>query len=180
MKKKVTGLLLALALLFTEGRLSGFAANSTVTGDEPQSKEVKVTAELKSMYSVSLPATITLSYSVQKESNNKDVPGYWYRLRYGTAGKVNSTDTVYVRPFYPCALTGKNTGAVIYLYSLKGDCKTEWDSTEVGTCTYNGTSLTNCVYHFCCNSGHFIGISEEDIEEYDSYEGSLIFDFGIE
>lgn len=167
------------------------AETQEVSGSGAQSKDVKVTAEINSVYSVSLPATIDLEYSVLENRSFQDVAGYWYRLKYGVAGRISSSEKVYVEPVYPCEISIVGDDGQIqatlnvtdFTHSDEcyggGNCKTEWTSSEVGSCTYNGTTISDCVYSNCCNDGHWIGVKAADVTEYGSYEGNLTFNFGI-
>ena len=196
MKKNALKSLLATALAVCTvmgSTATCFAAETQeVSGSTAQSKDVKVTAEIQSVYSVSLPATLELEYqTISQNGNNYD--GYWTKLKYGVSGKISASEKVYVKPTYPCELSIIEDGqaqASINVWDIahcdnygqtgNGVCKTEWGSSEIGSCDYDGATISNCNYSYCCSDGHWIGVKSSDITEYGSYEGNLTFQFGIE
>lgn len=198
MKNKMTKTLLALSLAFTTmmgSAMPAFASEQLVTGTDSQTKEVEVSADIKSVYSVSLPATIKLEYGSVIIRDNP-VDGYWANIRYGVAGKIASNEVVNIVPQFPCTLTlmdenGNPTETTISVYHAQDSnngghgvydrdkqCRTSWNKAEIGSCDYDGVSLTNCVYSYCCD-GHFIGINQDRVEKYGDYQGNLTFNFSI-
>lgn len=170
------------------------AETQEVSGSGAQSKDVKVTAEIQSVYSVSLPAVLELTEGKMTFNGWTDAPGYYCQMKYGVAGKISSDEKVYVRPQYPIEMHIIKNGQIQatikadeisgnygnYPNGHNGTCKKEWSSSEIGSCDYDGTTISNCDYAFCCSEGHWIGIKAEDVSEYGSYEGNLTFNFGIE
>lgn len=109
------------------------------------------------------------------------VDGYWGTIVYGCAGKISNNEYVYIEPVFPCTLVGEEYGKALSLRkvlpSTKAEPKSTWSATEIGTCSYDGVSLTNCKYAYC--EGLQIGFKKSDVESYDVYKGTLIFNFGI-
>ena len=189
-KHSIGKILMALAVcvsLLAGNSVTAYASTQEVQGTDTQTKDIKVTADIQSVYSVSLPASIELSYGEATDSSGNKVAGYWYNLKYGVAGKISSFEEVFVNVECPCVLTNTETGDTISISELDNyeqlttsGCKNYWSSTEIGSCEFDGTTLTNCEYSYCCENGHAIGIKEADITVYGSYEGNLTFQFGID
>lgn len=199
MKNKITKSLMALTLAAATmmgSTTPAFAAEMEVTGSENQSQSVGVTADIQSVYSVSLPATIKLEFGSIEDINHDIVDGYWANIRYGTAGKISNNEVVNVVPQFPCTLTlmdesGNPTETTISIYhaedvqngghssNVNYQCKTSWNKAEIGSCDYDGVSLSNCNYSYCCEQGHLIGIKSDKVEKYGNYEGNLTFQFSI-
>ena len=185
--KTILSFALILAML-TNTSIVALANTQEIQGSEDKSQTVEVIAEVKSVYSVSLPANIELTYSelsnvyMDNELHNDAVEGYWGTIVYGCAGKISSTEYVYIEPVFPCTLTGETSGETITLKkvlpSSKEEPKTQWSSTEIGSCTYDGVTLTNCQYSYC--SGLQIGFKQSDITKYETYKGTLTFQFGVD
>ena len=89
----------------------------------------------------------------------ENVPGYYCKLRYGVAGKISSNEKVYIKPNYPFEMyiiEDNQTKATIEINDLvnykdystghNGSCKTQWTSTEIGSCDYDGRTVSNCEY----------------------------------
>ena len=172
---------LALALIATmiAGTTPVLAATQEVQGSGNQTKTVPVTASISSMYSVSLPAQISLIYGYGSDDEGNMVEGYWYNLQYSVAGKLTSVESVYVEAAFPCTLTDAGTGESIEINMLsKTDCKEEWAYDEVGSCSYDGSDLSNCNYSYCCSDGHVIGVRAEEVSS-GMFTGNLTFHFGI-
>ena len=180
MKKRIAKFCaLTLAIALFTGAIPVQAATQEVQGNSSQTKNVPVTASITSVYSVSLPASISLVYGFETDDEENPVEGYWFRLRYGVAGKVTSAESVYVEAVFPCTLTDAETGAEMEISELsKNSCKEEWGYDEVGSCSYDGSSLSNCEYAYCCSNGHVIGIRAAEVTNGD-FEGNLTFRFGI-
>ena len=180
MKKRIARLYaLALTIALLTGAIPVQAATQEVQGNSSQTKNVPVTASITSVYSVSLPASISLVYGFETDDEENPVEGYWFRLRYGVTGKVTSAESVYVEAVFPCTLTDAETGAELEISELsKNRCKEEWGYDEVGSCSYNGSSLSNCEYAYCCANGHVIGVRAAEVTN-GNFEGNLTFRFGI-
>ena len=180
MKKRIVRLYaLALTIALLTGAIPVQAATQEVQGNSSQTKNVPVTASITSVYSVSLPASISLVYGFETDDEENMVEGYWFRLRYGVAGKVTSAESVYVEAVFPCTLTEAETGAELGISELsKNSCKEEWGYDEVGSCSYDGSSLSNCEYAYCCATGHVIGVRAAEVTN-GHFEGNLTFHFGI-
>lgn len=144
-----------------------------------QSKDIPVTATVQSVYSVSLPASISLTYGIEEDVAGNQVEGYWYDLRYGAVGKLTSTENVFVRATLPCALNDSVSGKSVSLINAKGliTCEKVWSASEIGSCTYDGVSLTNCNYNY--SDSFAIGIKASNIATSGSYTGNLTVDFGL-
>ena len=172
-------LILALVITMDIGTISVLAATQEVQGSGNQTKTVPVTASISSVYSVSLPAQIALTYGYELDDEGNKVEGYWYSLQYGVAGKLTSAESVYVEAVFPCTLTDADTGESIEINMLsKTDCKEEWAHDEVGSCSYDGSDLSNCSYSYCCSDGHVIGVRAEEVSS-GMFTGNLTFHFGI-
>ena len=187
-KNNIGKILMALAVCISllAGNTTAYANTQEVQGTETQTKDIKVTADIQSVYSVSLPASIALSYGEAEDSSGNKVEGYWYKLKYGVAGKISSFEEVFVNVECPCTLTNTETSDTIRISELdnyeqltESACKNTWSSTEIGDCEFDGITLSRCDYSYCCENGHAIGIKESDISVYGSYEGNLTFRFGI-
>lgn len=166
---------------------TAFAANTEVQGTTDDSESVEVTANITSVYSISLPASINLSYGnktniyVGGGSLLSAAEGYFGVITFGCAGKISAQEHVYIEPVFPCTMTGVTSGSTLalkkVLNSARTEPKTQWTSSEIGTCTYNGISLTNCVYAY--NDGLTIGFLLSDVSSYETYTSNLLFNFGI-
>lgn len=200
MKKKILNTMLALTVAIATvagSTMPAMAAEQEVTGTgtDTQTQDVEVTADIQSVYSVSLPATIELNYGVVESRNGSTIDGYWSNIKYGVAGKIAADEVVNVVPQYPCTLTlmdsdGNPTETTIAVYDSRSavngwtynednyQCKTAWNKSEIGSCDYDGVSLSNCAYSYCCE-GHYIGINSGRIEKYGNYAGNLTFQFSI-
>ena len=180
--KNVLGMMAAAALL-SGPALPALAASSVdIPGTADSSKEIEVTAEIAAAYVVSLPASITLRQGSRQDGAGEAVAGYWYDLRVGAAGKLDSMHQVYIRPQFPCTLTGAGSGAQVSMEPLDASaCTTAvWDKDTIGSCDWGVGGLTNMVYSYCCEDGHAVGIALDDIAYFDSYAGTLTVNFGIE
>ena len=204
MKKKILKNIMAMAIVaatFVGSVSPAMAAEGTqeVTGSDTQQKQVEISADVKSVYSVSLPATITLTYgTVEKLSlvgsgkENDSCDGYWATIKYGVAGKISSNEKVNVVPQFPCTMTllddeGQPTSTTVQMLNVlrydssldKVVCnKTAWSKSDIGSCDYDGITISNCNYAYCCD-GHNIGIRASDIEKSGTYEGNLTFEISI-
>ncbi len=171
---------LAGAVLVNSAVLPAAAAEDvTVTGTTEQTKDIEMQANIQSVYSVTLPATISLSFGTAENESGEEKNGYFATIKYGCAGLISSTEDVYIEPQFPAVLTGATTGATINITEYAGveEIQKEWDYLNIGTCDYDGSSLSNCVYS-CCEE-HKIGVALEDVSAYELYEGTLTFKFGI-
>lgn len=185
MKTTALAAVMAVTLLVAKGSMV-FAAQE-IQGSDAKSQAVEVTADVKSMYSVSMPASIELTFSeiskvyIDGTYTSSAVEGYWGTIVYGCAGKISNNEYVYIEPVFPCTLVGEEYGKALSLRkvlpSTKAEPKSTWSATEIGTCSYDGVSLTNCKYAYC--EGLQIGFKKSDVESYDVYKGTLIFNFGI-
>ena len=180
MKKGRTQILmLAFVIALLAGKVPVQAATQEVRGSSSQTKTVPVTASVSSVYSISLPANISLSYGLEEDDAGKSMEGYWFRLRYGVAGKITSAENIYVEAVFPCILTDAETGAEMEILELsKNSCKEKWSYEEVGSCSYDGHRLSNCEYVYCCSKGHVIGIKGTEATN-GIFKGNLVFHFGI-
>lgn len=190
MKKKILKNIMAMAIVaatFVGSVSPAMAAEGTqeVTGSDTQQRNVAVTADIKSVYSVSLPATITLTYgTVEVGSIGDRADGYWAKIKYGVAGKIAANERVNVVPQLPCTMTlmddeGQPTSTTISIKNASTlDHKTSWSKSEIGSCDYDGTTISNCNYAYCCN-GHNIGVGMGNVSKYGTYEGNLTFEISI-
>lgn len=158
------------------------ASGVDIPGTGVGSKEIQVTAEIGAAYVVSLPASITLRQGSRQDGAGGAVAGYWYDLRVGAAGKLDPMHQVYIRPQFPCTLTGAGSGAQVSMKPLDAAaCTTAvWGKDTIGSCDWGTDGLANMVYSYCCADGHAVGIALDDIAYYDSYTGTLTVNFGIE
>lgn len=172
-------LMLAFVIALLAGKVSVQAATQEVQGSSSQTKAVPVTASVASVYSISLPASISLSYGLEKDDTGNSVEGYWFRLQYGVAGKITSAESIYVEAVFPCVLTDAETGTEMEISELsKSSCKEEWSYEEAGNCSYDGQHLSNCEYVYCCSKGHVIGVRTAEAAN-GTFKGNLTFHFGI-
>jgi hypothetical protein len=202
--KTFAALALTVAMLSGNG-VAASAATQEVAGDSSsmtQSKDIEVTLEITSVYSVSLPASIELSpqqvipasytgvyYFADGVCFNSsmDVDGIFYvaPVNYGCAGKIRSNEYIFIEPVLPVTLTGDLTGATIGLTRIytadsssatEPAMKTQWDSSEVGSCYYDGVSISSCNY---AEESIMLGFTEENLVSYENYTGVLTFNFGL-
>lgn len=207
MKKKSIKTLLTTALaMYTimTSTLPAMAADVEVTGDDSaaQSQSVEVSAEVSSLYSVTLPAVIELTRQGAVATNPNDASdtgakdGFWCNFKIGAAGKLLSSHTLTTR-IQDCTMTGENTGNTFQLkaffykpldgfvsdalsrfYTYGGDpLSPTWVSTEIGSCDYDGTSLTNCEYNY---KSFWVGVPEDELNVADVYKGSMVVNFTLE
>ena len=187
--KRIKRAALAMVMLITLMAVNSdmVLAAQEIQGSDATSQAVEVTAEVKSMYSVSMPASIELTFSeisrvyIDGIYTSSATEGYWGTIVYGCAGKISNNEYVYIEPVFPCTLVGMEYGKAIALRKIlpssKEEPKSTWSAEEIGTCNYDGVSLTNCKYAYC--KGLQIGFKKSDVVSYDVYKGTLIFNFGI-
>jgi len=180
--KKVLGVVAAVAVAASPEVPVLAASSVDIPGTADSSKEIEVTAEVAAAYVVSLPASITLKPGSRQNGGGESVAGYWYDFRVGAAGKLDSMHQVYIRPQFPCTLTGAGSGAQVSMGPLDAAACTTvtWGKDTIGSCDWGTDGLTNMVYSYCCTDGHAVGIAMDDIAYYDSYSGTLTVNFGIE
>lgn len=175
-------------LMLTGSSVIAFASNQEIQGSTDSSQAVEVTANIKSMYSVSLPASIDLAYEVladiyigEADEITTEAEGYFGKIIFGCAGKISSNEYVFITPSFPCTMTSTSSDATVALQkilpSTKAEPKTQWNSTEIGTCSFDGVTLTNCQYAY--NDGLQIGFLLSQLTAYESYKGNLTFNFGV-
>ena len=93
MKTVALAVVMAVTLLVAKGSMV-FAAQE-IQGSDAKSQAVEVTADVKSMYSVSMPASIELTLSeiskvyIDGTYTSSAVEGYWGTIVYGCAGKID-------------------------------------------------------------------------------------------
>ena len=111
--------------------ISAFAAQE-ISGTTSQSTDVSVTANITSVYSVSLPATIELVpmtvdnvvYYDTKENggtlndNGKTISGYIAKLEMGCAGIIAPGERIGVMPVAPFYLTNNNGGQQVMVANI--------------------------------------------------------------
>lgn len=188
MRKKlgraVLSLVLAIGVLFGNTGVA-YADNQEVQGSTNDSIAVEITCSITSVYSVSLPASIALAYDTLEnvyvgDALQASAEGYWGTIIFGCAGKISSAESVFIEPVFPCTMTGAS-GATVNLKKVLPDDKTEaktvWNATEIGTAEFDGVSLSNCAYAY--NDGLRIGFLMDDVSTYETYSGTLTFNFGI-
>lgn len=180
--KNVLGIMAAAAVASGSAVSVQAASSVDIPGTVAGSKEIQVTAEIAAAYVVSIPASITLRQGSRPDGGGGAVAGYWYDLRVGAAGKLDAMHQVYIRPQFPCTLTGAGSGAQVSMGPLDASaCTTAvWDKDTIGSCDWGADGLANMVYSYCCADGHAVGIALDEIAYYDSYSGTLTVDFGIE
>lgn len=180
--KNVLGVIAAAAVAAGPADSVLAASSVDIPGTADGSKEIQVTAEVAAAYVVSLPASITLQAGSRQGGGGEMVAGYWYDFRVGAAGKLDSMHQVYIRPQFPCTLTGAGSGAQVSMKPLDASaCTTAvWDKDTIGSCDWGTDGLANMVYSYCCADGHAVGIALDEIAYYDSYSGTLTVNFGIE
>lgn len=184
--KTIVSLALAATMLFSSNT-TAFAANNEYQGSADDSKSVEITATISSIYSVSLPAQIDLAYAEladvyvgDADEISTKAEGYFGDIIFGAAGKIGANESVFVEPQFPCVMTG-TSGATVQLKKIldsnKTEPKTSWNKAEIGTCTYDGVSLSNCNYAY--NNGLKVGFLTSDLSTFENYTGTLVFNFGI-
>lgn len=180
--KSVLGIMAAAAVASGPAVPVLAASSVDIPGTAAGSKEIEVTVEVAAAYVVSLPASITLRQGNRQNGAGEAVAGYWYDLRVGAAGKLDSMHQVYIRPQFPCVLTGAGSGAQVSMGLLDASaCTTAvWGKDTIGSCDWGAGGLTNMIYSYCCGDGHAVGIALDDIACFDSYTGTLTVNFGIE
>ena len=167
MKNAFSKLMAVLMVVFivTAGTSTpAMASTQEIQGTTGQTKDIPVSANITSVYSVSLPASISLVYGTAEDAIENTVEGYWYNLRYGAVGKLTSAESVYVEAVLPCTLRDNVADKTVSLIGIKGNlsCRKTWSVSAVGTCDYDGISLTNCVYSY--SDYYVIGVRAEDID----------------
>lgn len=184
--KTVSALLLTIATLACTNGTITYAANTEVQGSGNDSRTVVVTANITSVYSVSLPAQISLTYDELSNVYVGDVlqakaDGYFGIITFGAAGKISNQEKVFIEPVFPCLMTGSTSGNTINLKkvlpSTRIEPQTIWTKAQIGNCTYDGVILTSCNYTY--NDGLKVGILLSDVTSYENYRGNLLFNFGI-
>lgn len=182
--KAVLSMALAAAILFGNTTVA-YAENQEVQGSTDDSRTVEITCNITSVYSVSLPASIALEYDTLEDVYVGDTlqasaEGYWGTIVFGCAGKISSSESVFIEPVFPCTMTG-TSGATVSLKKVlpsdKTEAKTLWSASEIGTAEFDGVSLSNCTYAY--NDGLRIGFLMDDVSAYEAYSGTLTFNFGI-
>lgn len=206
MKKRSIKTLLTTALAvctIMTSTLPAMAADVEVTGNgESKSQTVEISAEVNSLYSVTLPAVIELTRQDAVATNPNDASdtgtkdGFWCDFKIGAAGKLLSNHTLTTR-MQDCTMTDENTGNTFQLkvffykpldgfvsdvlsgfYTYGGDpLSPTWTNTEIGSCDYDGTSLTNCEYNY---KNFWIGVPEEELTASGTYTGSMVVNFTLE
>lgn len=163
-------------------------SNNEYQGSTNDSQAVQINCALSSIYSVSLPAQIELGYDILSNvyvgSDATDITvsaeGYFGIIKYGACGKIGPSECVYIEPQFPCTLSGASGSTVTLkkiLDSNKTEPQTEWNSDNIGSCDFDGTTLTNCNYTY--NDGLQVGFLLTDILVNENYSGNLVFNFGI-
>lgn len=182
--KAVLSLAVVASVLFGNTGVA-YADNQEVQGSTDDSRAVEITCSITSVYSVSLPASIALAYDTLEDVYVGDAlqasaEGYWGTIIFGCAGKISSSESVFIEPVFPCTMTG-TSGATVTLKKVlpndKTEPKTSWSATEIGTADFDGTSLSNCTYAY--NTGLRVGFLSSDATTYETYRGTLTFNFGI-
>ena len=182
--KAVLSLALAASVLFGNTGVA-YADNQEVQGSSDDSRAVEITCNITSVYSVSLPASVALAYDTLEDVYVGDAlqasaEGYWGTIIFGCAGKISSSESVFIEPVFPCTMTGAS-GATVELKKVlpndKTEAKTAWNASEIGTAEFDGVSLSNCTYAY--NDGLRIGFLMDDVSAYEAYSGTLTFNFGI-
>ena len=204
MFKTALGLTVALSTLASSA-MPALAADVELQGDDSSAKSqsVEVSADISSLYAVTLPAMIELTRqtaTLTDENTNTtyEKDGFWYKFQIGAAGKLLSNQKLVSR-MNNCTITGKNTGNTVELKAyffrfISGYEETldnledfnnyngsplspTWTSTEIGSCNYNGTSLTDCSYVY---KDFWVGIPEDELSKADIYEGTITVNFALE
>lgn len=182
--KAVLSLALVASVLFGNTGVA-YADNQEVQGSTNDSRAVEITCNITSVYSVSLPASVALAYDTLEDVYVGDAlqasaEGYWGTIIFGCAGKISSSESVFIEPVFPCTMTG-TSGATVELKKVlpndKTEAKTVWNASEIGTAEFDGVSLSNCTYAY--NDGLRIGFLMDDVSAYEAYSGTLTFNFGI-
>lgn len=200
MKKKSIKTLLTTALAvctIMTSTLPAMAADVEVTGNgESKSQTVEVSAEVNSLYSVTLPAVIELTRqdAVVSSSIEFKKSGFWHDFKIGAAGKLLSNHTLVAR-MEDCVIQGNEVWDQAYLkvyfydsisggtakklsdFPQNSDNYPKWTNTEIGSCDYDGTSLTNCEYNY---KNFWIGVPEEELTASGAYTGSMVVNFTLE
>lgn len=196
MMKFITGLALAVSLSASAiNPMAVMAAENQETqvlDGTSDTKDIPVTVNVKSVYMVSLPASLDLEYGSRQDIMGYTHYGYYTNIKYGAAGKIASKYEVYIKEI-SCDLTGETTGEHIIAEHKAGihgrllsDLSYRWVSAErenspywiLGGCDYNGVSISNPEYDYCCD-GHCFGVDENDIPALDDYAGNLVVEFGL-
>lgn len=191
--KTMTALALTVAVL-AGNSIPALAANQEVQTSGTETATVELTLNVKSAYCVSLPATIELEYAVVEVPEGEilwngatQITGraelYQCKIEIGVAGKIPS-GIISVAPVLPCELTNEDDN-VVPLNALDSSESlgntypqyiSDWTKDEIGTCDFDGATLTNCVYEKRYLS---IGTLANVIQQGGSYTGSLVFNFSM-
>ena len=182
--KAVVSLVLAVGVLLGNTG-AAYADNQEIQGNTNDSRAVEITCSITSVYSVSLPASIALAYDTLEnvyvgDALQASAEGYWGTIIFGCSGKISPSESVFIEPVFPCTMTGTSSATVDLKKVLLGDkteAKTVWNATEIGTAEFDGVSLSNCTYAY--NDGLRIGFMIGDVSSYETYSGTLTFNFGI-
>lgn len=204
--KKAIGLLAALSIMFS-ATTTAYANDVEIHGEgtESKSQTIEVTASIASVYAVTMPATLELNYetitkSEPDGSNEVTYNGYFCDIEIGAAGKILSTQKLKMSlENNSNIMTGANTGRTVQLKTLVSTYSNmygahggylfafdaynsvcndlQWDVNTIGTCSYDGVTLTNCNYTYRTLT---IGFHESDVSAADIYSGNIVINFGLE
>jgi len=163
MKKKLLAGLVSAVLMFA-GSISSFAENTTsqtATGDG--NSTCTVSATIVSSYSVSLPATLTLSY-------NEGTGEYENTYTVGVKGVIGDAQFISVVP--DASFTIRNSSGVSSGTAVVSQTKTKWKNiaSAADEVTINPSS-------YATTTGS-VSVALPDIA--DSYTGSFTFTYSIE
>ena len=152
MKKKLLSLALAGAVLLASSSAPAYAADYS----SGSSANCTVSATVDSTYTVSIPASLSLSYS---ESNHD----YRGTFTIGAKGNIDATKKLTCAPAASTFdLTGQHNNSNVVSATVTQE-KTEWLSTEVNTSTFSETS----------------GLVTADLVVADEYQGTLTFNYAV-